>query len=120
MYGYDFAQVSGRSYLKSEFHVRYRLTNNGFASFIANYARVDDHVFSNLNALFKDVLSGYAFGYGLDTVVGPIELKYSWSPENRKKYWLFNLGFGSNHHHNLMLACYGLYGHKCNVSLDVN
>lgn len=93
MYGYDFAQVSGRSYLKSEFHVRYRLTNNGFASFIANYARVDDHVFSNLNALFKDVLSGYAFGYGLDTVVGPIELKYSWSPENRKKYWLFNLGF---------------------------
>lgn len=92
MYGYDFAQLSDKSFVRSEFLLRYKLANNHYANFIANYARVDNNVFKDGN-LFKDVLSGYAIGYSIDTLLGPIEIKYSWSPENTEKYWLFNLGF---------------------------
>lgn len=92
MYGYDFAELSGRSFVRSEFLFRYKLSKNNYAVFIANYARLDDNVFSD-GELFKDVLSGYALGYSLNTFIGPIELKYSWSPENRVSHWFFNLGF---------------------------
>ena len=93
MYGYEFAQLSGNSFLRSEFLLRYRIATNHYASFIANYGRVDENVFSDGRDLFEDVLSGYAIGYSLDTILGPIEIKYSWSPENSDRYWLFNLGF---------------------------
>jgi hypothetical protein len=39
-----------------------------------------------INSLVQEIglstptYSGYAVGYGLETVLGPIELKYSWSP----------------------------------------
>ena len=92
-YGYEFAQVSGKSFLRSEFLLRYKIVNNHYATFLANYARVDDNVFSDGRDLFEDVLSGYAVGYSIDTRLGPIEIKYSWSPQNKEKYWLFNLGF---------------------------
>lgn len=92
MYGYEFAQLSGNSFLRSEFAFRYRILDNHYAMFIANYARVDDNVFKD-GDLFKNVLSGYAVGYSFKTLIGPIELKYSWSPENNENFWLFNLGF---------------------------
>ncbi len=93
MYGYEFAQVSGKSFLRSEFLFRYRILDNHYISLLANYGRVDENVFSSTEDLFEDILSGYAVGYSLDTRLGPIEIKYSWSPENKENYWLFNLGF---------------------------
>ena len=63
-----------------------------YASFIANYARLDDNVFKDIE-LFKDIKSGYAVGYSYDSLLGPLELKYSWSPDTKESYWLFNLGF---------------------------
>ena len=93
MYGYEFAQLSDKSFLRSEFLFRYKITKDNYATFIANYAKVDKNVFGDFGGVFKDILSGYAFGYSLDTILGPIEIKYSWSPDHNKKYWLFNLGF---------------------------
>lgn len=93
MYGYEFAQLSNKSFLRSEFLFRYRITKKNYAVFIANYCRVDENVFTSSDELFKNVLSGYAIGYSLDTIFGPIELKYSWSPENKNSFWLFNFGF---------------------------
>ncbi|MGK0308335.1 MAG: NTE family protein [Urechidicola sp.] len=26
-------------------------------------------------------------------MIGPLEIKYSWSPDTNQNYWLFNLGF---------------------------
>jgi NTE family protein len=91
-YGYDFAELSNDSFLKSEFNFRYRFANKHYASFIANYARLEDNVFRDLE-LFEDIKSGYALGYSYNTFIGPIEIKYSWSPDNKQNYWLFNLGF---------------------------
>ena len=37
--------------------------------------------------LFDNILKGYAVGYSYDLFIGPIELKYSWSPQNREGFW---------------------------------
>lgn len=92
MYGYDFAELSENTFLKTEFNLKYRFSENHYALFIANYARLESNVFRNLD-LFKDIKSGYAIGYSYNTFIGPIEIKYSWSPDNNENYWLFNLGF---------------------------
>ena len=91
-YGYDFAELSDNSFLKSEFKFSYSFAEKHYTSFIANYARLDDNVFESLDD-FKGIKSGYAFGYSYNSLIGPIEIKYSWSPDTNKNYWLFNLGF---------------------------
>lgn len=91
-YGYDTAGLNNQSFLKSEFNFRYRVYKNHYASLIANYARVENDVFEK-GKLFSNTKSGYAIGYGLNTFIGPIEFKYTWSPDHKENYWLFNLGF---------------------------
>ena len=92
LYGYEFAELSDNSFLKSELLFRYAFAEKHYASFIANYARLDDNVFKDIE-IFKNIKSGYALGYSYNSIIGPIELKYSWSPGNKQSAWLFNLGF---------------------------
>jgi NTE family protein len=91
-YGYDFAELSDKSFLKTEFNFSYAIADKHYATFIANYGRLGDNVLKNIE-LFEDIKSGYAIGYSYNSLLGPIELKYSWSPDNNENYWLFNLGF---------------------------
>ena len=37
--------------------------------------------------------SGYALGYSIETFLGPLETKYTWSPETKDSYWFLNMGF---------------------------
>ncbi|MGY0408917.1 MAG: patatin-like phospholipase family protein, partial [Polaribacter sp.] len=92
MYGYKFAELSEASFVKSEFNLYYQFYPKNYFSFIANYASLEDNVFKDID-LFKDVKSGYAVGYSYNSIIGPIELKYSWSPDNNRNFWLFNIGF---------------------------
>ena len=92
MYGYEIGRLNEQSFLRSEFNFRYAVLKNHYAMFIANYARVEEDVFEGGN-LFKNTKSGYAVGYSIETFLGPIELKYSWSPDHSERHWLFNLGF---------------------------
>lgn len=92
MYGYEMASLSEQSFLRTEVDIRYNFYSKNYFSIIANYARIDNNIFKNVD-LLKDIKSGYAIGYGLETFLGSIELKYSWSPDHKKKFWLFNLGF---------------------------
>ncbi|MHB0755618.1 patatin-like phospholipase family protein [Polaribacter sp. M15] len=92
LYGYDFAELSDDSFVKSEFLLRYAFAENHYATFIANYARLDSNVFKDIE-IFKDIKSGYALGYSYNSLIGPIELKYTWSPGTLQNFWVFNLGF---------------------------
>lgn len=92
MYGYETGQLNNQSYLRSEFNLRYEVYKKHYAMFIANYARVEEDIFKD-GDLFNNTKSGYALGYSVETFLGPIELKYSWSPDHSEHYWLFNLGF---------------------------
>lgn len=92
LYGYEFAELSENSFIKSQFDFRYRFADKHYATFIANYARLDNNVFKNID-IFRDIKSGYAVGYSYNSLIGPIELKYSWSPDLKGGHWLFNLGY---------------------------
>ena len=91
-YGYDINALSEQSFLKSTFNLRVGISEKQYLHFLANYARVDNSVLKG-GDLFNDTKSGYAIGYSLNSFIGPIDLKYSWSPDTKKQYWYFNLGF---------------------------
>lgn len=92
-YGYDFLSISGNSYIKAGFTLDYEIFKKNHLNFSGNYAQLEDNLFENSDWLTKPKYSGYALGYGLETVIGPIEVKYTWSPELSKGYTLFTIGF---------------------------
>ncbi|WBX73764.1 patatin-like phospholipase family protein [Tenacibaculum pacificus] len=91
-YGYKTGALNNQSFLKSEFDFRYQIIDKHYITFIANYARVEQDILSGAD-LFKNTKLGYAIGYSVETLIGPVELKYTWSPDHTEKHWLFNLGF---------------------------
>ena len=92
-YGYDFLSIAADSYIKSNFTIDYELFKKNHLNFSANYANVEDNLFGTGNWLTKPKYNGYALGYGYESVFGPIEVKYTWSPELSKGYTMVNVGF---------------------------
>jgi len=72
--------------------MRYEIFKKNFLSFTGNFARVNDDIWND-GRLFEDTKSGYSAGYGVRTIIGPVELIYSWSPDNNQDFWLINVGF---------------------------
>lgn len=92
-YGYDFLSIAGNSYLKSSATIDYEIFRRNHLNFSANFANVEDNYFESLDWISLPKYSGYAIGYGLESIIGPIEVKYSWSPESTKGYTWFSIGF---------------------------
>lgn len=92
-YGYDFVSLSANSYLKSLATIDYEFYKKNHINFSANIAKIEDDLFDTVNWISTPSHTGYAIGYGLETIIGPIEIKYSWSPELPKGYTWFSVGF---------------------------
>jgi NTE family protein len=92
-YGYDFLSIAGDSYFKSCFTLDYEFYKKNHFNFAANYANVQDGLFESGSWLSKPNFNGYAVGYALESIIGPIEIKYSWSPELNRGYAYFTVGF---------------------------
>jgi len=92
--GYDFLNIIGNSYIKSLIGVDYEIFRKNHLNVAVNYANVGNNIFDRFDTWFvQPKFTGYSFGYGLETLIGPFELKYSWSPETRKNFWWINVGF---------------------------
>ncbi|RAV29519.1 patatin-like phospholipase family protein [Sinomicrobium soli] len=91
--GYDFMSFGGNSYIKAAATLDLEFIRKNHLNFTANMANTGEDIFAHGDWLDKPAYTGYAVGYGLETFLGPIELKYSWSPERGKGRWFFNLGF---------------------------
>ncbi len=92
-YGYNFLDLSGDSYISGVVTLDYEIFKKNHINFSANYANVRDNLFDDINWLYKADYSGYAVGYGLETMIGPVEIKYSWSPEHSRGFTWFSVGF---------------------------
>lgn len=92
-YGYNFLSIAGDSYIKSTFTLDYEIFKKNHINFAANYANVEDYLYESTDWLSKPKYSGYAIGYGLETLIGPIEVKYTWSPELTKGFTFVTVGF---------------------------
>lgn len=91
--GYDFISFGGDSYVKAVFTADLNVFRNHHLNFMANFANAGNDIFNEGEWFTLPDYTGYAFGYGLETLVGPAQVKYSWSPENSKGMWMFSLGF---------------------------
>lgn len=92
-YGYDYLSIAADSFIKSCFTLDYEIYKKNHINFAANYANAQDGLFENGNWLSKPTYNGYAIGYALESIIGPVEIKYSWSPELRKGNAYFTVGF---------------------------
>ncbi|MFV5690626.1 patatin-like phospholipase family protein [Flavobacterium sp. LT1R49] len=93
LYGYDYLSVAANSYIKSTGTIDYEFYKNNHLNFSANFANIGDRIFESVDWISIPKYSGYAVGYGLETVIGPVEIKHSWSPETGKGYTWFSIGF---------------------------
>ncbi len=91
-YGYDIGELNESAFLRSALTLRYELFKNNFISFTGNFARIDEDLWNN-GKLFEDTRSGYGIGYCLNSIIGPLEVMYSWNPDFKKNYLYVNLGF---------------------------
>ncbi|UOB19138.1 patatin-like phospholipase family protein [Abyssalbus ytuae] len=93
-YGYDYLSFNANSYVKTRLTADWEFAKNHHVNFSANYANAGDYIFSGTKGwLSSPEYSGYAIGYGLESFLGPIELKYTWSPENKDNILFVNVGF---------------------------
>lgn len=91
--GYDFVSLLGDSYIKGSVVADYEIFKKHHLEFTANYANIGTNIFEDDTWVSRPMYSGYGVGYGYETVIGPVELKHSWSPETRKHYTWFTVGF---------------------------
>ncbi len=93
-YGYDFLSIGANSYIKSTGTLDFEFYKNNHFNFSANVANLGDKIFKSIEDWVSvPKYTGYAFGYGLETVLGPIEIKHTWSPENTNTYTWVSIGF---------------------------
>ncbi|MFK8302965.1 patatin-like phospholipase family protein [Capnocytophaga stomatis] len=92
-YGYDFLSFGEKNYLKADITLDINHFKQHHILLHANFAKVDNKLFDSLNWKSYPDFSGYGIGYSVDSVLGPIELKCTYSPEIKKAIWFFNVGY---------------------------
>lgn len=92
-FGYDFISITGDSYVKGQFLFDYELFKNHHINLGGNFANAGDNIFTNNDFLSSPDFSGYTLGYGIKSFLGPLELKYSYSPEIDQSEWFISVGF---------------------------
>lgn len=91
--GYDFISLTGNSYVKAFLSADYQIFKKHHITLEGNWANVDDDIFETGEWFTLPDYRGYALGYAIETFVGPIQVKYSYSPEQKQSNWFFNVGF---------------------------
>ncbi|AOR28576.1 patatin [Formosa sp. Hel1_33_131] len=92
-YGYDYFSLNGNSFVKIASTLDYEFINNHHFNFSANFANIGDDIFLNSKWFESPSYGGYSVGYGLETIFGPIELKYNWSGGSNESGFYVNVGY---------------------------
>jgi NTE family protein len=91
--GYDYISLTGNSYVKAYASADYEIFYKNHITLEANWANIDNDIFDSGEWFTLPDYRGYALGYGVETFLGPIQAKFSYSPEQRASVWYFNIGF---------------------------
>lgn len=92
-YGYEALSLRGNTYLKSTLTFDYEIFRKNHINLGANISNIGDNLFENGGWIDGLDYSGIALGYGLETFLGPIQLKYAYSPERDASEWYVSAGF---------------------------
>lgn len=91
--GYEAISLRGNTYLKSKLTLDYEIFRKNHINISANIANVGNDLFETGQWIDGVDYSGFSAGYGLETVLGPMEIKYSYSPERDQSEWYVALGY---------------------------
>lgn len=92
-YGFDFLSLAGDGYVKSDLDIHYQFYKKHFFTVSTSIANIEDGLFKDGEWLSFPDHVGYALGYGTKTILGPIQVKSTWSPEIKKVQWFVSLGY---------------------------
>ena len=92
-YGFDFLSLAGDGYVKTDVSLHYQFYKKHFLTGSFNMANIDDGLFKDNDWLSMPEHIGYALGYGTNTILGPIQIKSTWSPEIKKVHWFVTFGY---------------------------
>lgn len=93
LYGYESLSLRGNTYLKTSITFDYEFLKNNHFNLAANISNIGDDLFSDGKWIDRINYTGFAAGYGMETFFGPIEVKYSFSPEREAGEWHVTAGF---------------------------
>ncbi|SHI40026.1 patatin-like phospholipase family protein [Pseudozobellia thermophila] len=92
-FGYDFISLPGNSFVKTMGRLDFRFAPKNHLMFTVNYANVADDLFRTGEWFTSPNYSGYGIGYGWESLFGPLQVHYSWSPEGDTGAFFFSLGY---------------------------
>lgn len=92
-FGYGVMSLNADTYLKLLLRLDYRFNKNHHVNISANFAQMQNSMFESTDWIKLPSYTGYALGYGIQTIIGPVEIKQSYSPETQKSYTWFGVGF---------------------------
>ncbi|PVW14103.1 patatin-like phospholipase family protein [Marixanthomonas spongiae] len=92
-YGYEGLSLRGDTYLKSTLTFDYEIFRKNHINIAANIANVGDDLFTQGKWIDGIDYSGFALGYGMETFLGPLEVKWAFSPERDESEWHISAGF---------------------------
>ncbi len=92
-FGYNFISITTDSYLQAGFVLDYEFIKKNHLNFTANFANAENNMFQTTNWFSKPTYNGYAFGYGIESILGPLEIKHSWSPELGQHFTWLAIGY---------------------------
>ena len=92
-FGYDFLSLPGNSFVKAYARLDYEFSPNNHFLFTFNMANVEDDIFRTGEWFTDPNFTGYALGYGWESFLGPVQIYYSWSPENSDGNFFFSVGY---------------------------
>jgi len=93
MLGLEPLELRGNTYLKSGLDIDFEFARKNHLVFSANIANIGDDLFENGTWIDGIDISSFAVGYGLETFLGPMEIKYAYSPELDRDTFHFNIGY---------------------------
>ena len=92
-FGYNFLQITGDSFISGTLSVDYEFARRHYLNLGINLANVGNNIFTDTDWLLQSKYTGYSLGYGMQTMIGPIEVKYTYSPERGSNYTFVSVGF---------------------------
>ncbi|MCM5662058.1 patatin-like phospholipase family protein [Galbibacter mesophilus] len=91
--GYDFLGFGGDSYVKATFNADWEFVPQNHINITANIANADDRIFESGEWFSLPDYTGYAIGYGYESIIGPLQAKAAYSPEAGDLWFYVSIGF---------------------------
>ncbi len=91
--GYDFLSLPGNSYVKAYARLDLEISRKNHITFAGNIANVEDDLFRTGEWFTEPDFTGYAIGIGRESLFGPIQVIFSWSPEISQTNFYFSIGY---------------------------